>query len=521
MLPHAASGDFDPESPRRNTLTGEVGPSSLPPQLTSVQHPNAPFAPPGGAPGSRIPPPPRGPVPFVPQLPQSTRLPTPGFMSAGGLPVPLAPPSAAWKPPPSLTQPSVSRTGSGASNGTPVASLVPAHPLQPQPQQQQYEYGQYSMEAVAEVPEPLAPSGMAYFNPAYNNPVDEAVPQEQHAAQEPPQAGAWEAPSGFDPGQESMHQQQQQQYHGEYQGADQQLAPQDHAWGDVYGSNDMLPAVYGGETGEEQHAAWGGVPPVMPGGVPVKKLPPPAVSFESPLKAKFAKRVPGKSTLPPPVQRTGSTGAAILPGLPRPPAPAAPPAAAPGFGHGLGGWEGSSVASAPAPDASEGEVNQQYGQQYEQYDDQPVPAEDVFPAPVGFGAPPAAPPAAFPTFAKPINVSRVDSGASNSTPRPFEQLAPPPMGAPGGLLQPSSAKPGGMLPTPQPRGSADGPPAVFKPMVPGSPGSGKAAAIPGSPGMGRLVPPAPLGGPSQEGPKTQQQNGEKRAAKMNFYFGFL
>lgn len=170
-------------------------------------------------------------------------------------------------------------------------------------------------------------------------------------------------------------------------------------------------------------------------------------------------------------------------------------------GGGYGGYDGSSVASAPAPDASDVEVNQYT-------DEQPVPAENEFPGPgIGSSLPPPPPtmvPGSFPTFGM-QGVARTESGGSRSASGGFDRAAgPPPMMGPpgvgvGGLMKMGS---GSMLPAQQARGSFDGhgaAPAMFNPSMAGMP------ETPSSPAASRLAPPPQLAQPQS---KAQKQRGE-------------
>jgi hypothetical protein len=454
----AASGDFDPESPRRNSQTGEIGPTpvnTFAPPPTAIQHSNPLFNVPGVPPPSRLPPPPQR----QPARAGGQELPPPpgiGFQRPSGLPQPGF--LAGMPSVPSI--PSVPRTGSwpikeagiGKSFGDiggqnrPTSNALSPTVLSPT-QANTMLMNEEAPSAILQVSQPnigmvYAPSRAGSGSPSMMATAQQYATafQQQQQQQQPMQGNenadvgaewAQEAPemaqvynetAGYNEGTGGYEgQQYTEQYNDNQQYNEQQY----------YDNQQYNQQQYDVNTGEAEMAVYntgqgaGGdfvdtnTNQTTYAAASARKLPPPAVSFESPIKARFA-----RGSAHPSARQGALTGAfnkaamAINSGLPPPPPnhPQMPSAEvdtgynAAGINednHGMmqgfpsGGFAGSSVASAPAGDDSGiGEV-EQHGEE-----------EAVGPAPSLQPPPPpmmGAPGGMFPTFGTKPALPRQDS----------------------------------------------------------------------------------------------------------------
>jgi hypothetical protein len=363
---------------------------------------------------------------------------------------------------------------------------------QEQHQQQQYEYqehqqpmqGAETAEAVAGWGQQETEMAQMYDNTGYD--------AEQYNEQ-------------YNEGYGEQYNDQQQYYDNQQYNTQQQYGGE--AEMPVYTDNDAAAAADDGGGHDDQNR--------IDFAANSRKLPPPAVSYESPIKARFARGAAHPSARAGALAGVFNKAAAMTGGLPPPPQhqgplqmPPAPEVFDDGYnnprtnhmmmqGFPSGGFAGSSVASAPAGEEGDGEVEQQQQQETAPVPVPAAPLPSVPPPPMMGALPPGG---GFPTFGSKPMLARNDS--NQSQPGSARGNAPPQFGG-GALL--SSAGSGNFMGGPgggmnnnmmNSRGSMDGlsgqqqqqQTGLFKPsnmmvMQPGSPRGGAGAG--GSGDVGR------------------------------------
>jgi len=509
----AASGDFDPESPRRNSQTGEFGPTpvnTFAPPPTAIQHNPLFNNAPGGHPPSRLPPPPRrsgsGGSQELPATGSGFQRPSslqqPGFLA--GLPMPSVPRTSSWamKGPNEGTMGATSLGGAIGGQNRPPSNAPSPTVLSPT-QGNLMASNNETPSAFIQVSQPNV--GMPYAPQRGGSGSPSMTQAAQQYAAFPPPPQQQQQPQQQINHQEQLHyeQQQNQQHYAEHEqmqdptatGTGDWTQQQEPEMAQMYGNNEETQTQNqeGGyrDQGYEGYAAAGVVPEMMAdpaeqyneqqqyydnqhfpqerqydGNVAYddtnngvdgadnqsnmahaanRKLPPPAVSFESPIKAKFARGAAHSSA------RAGAlagafNNAATTAGLPQLPPPPSPPLQPPqglpqmpivgadeddghktGAGmnenqmtmHGFssGGFAGRSVASAPAGEESGNGGNNALLEQQQQGEETatteaeaplpPLPPPPMMGAPggmVGGGS--------FPTFGSKPVLPRNDSNHS-------------------------------------------------------------------------------------------------------------
>ncbi|KAH7622401.1 hypothetical protein NADE_004987 [Nannochloris sp. 'desiccata'] len=604
----AASGDFDPESPRRNSQTGEFGPTpvnTFAPPPTAIQHNPLFNNAPGGHPPSRLPPPPqragRGGSQELPATGSGFQRPSglqqPGFLA--GLPMPSVPRTSSWAikglnegsmggtslgggiggqsrsisnvPSPSLLSPTQGNLMMASNDESPSAVIQVSQPNVGMPyapqrggsgsprmmqaaqqyaaafqQQINHQEMHYEQQQYTEQQQQINHQEMHYEQQQYTGQQQQINHQEMHCEQQQytgqqqmqnpaaSDAGEWlQQPEperaqiygnsgsneeiqirneeggyegqGYDaPGIVPEMTDPSQQFNGEqYNEQSQYYDNQQYNQEQLYGVNVAYDGngVDGPESQSQKAYAAS------------RKLPPPAVSFDSPIKAKFARGSAHSSA------RAGALAGAFnkaemttgLPQLPPPP-PLQPPQGLPqmstggGDGHGYntgavmdknqsmmhgfpsGGFAGSSVASVPAGEEGSGGNDGQVEQQEEEASitaaEAPLPP--LPPPPPMMGAPGGMVGAGgFPTFGSKPVLGRKDSAQSQPGSARSNGNGPPQFGtlssAGSGIIMAGNKNTNNnnVLTS---RGSMDGvsghqmgvyqPSAMMPPPLPGSPRSG-------------------------------------------------
>lgn len=491
--PSAAAGDFDLESPRRDTDTGEFTTThigSYPPSQNGHQYSNPVYS--GGQQGirpSRLPTPPPN---FSsggdlegsgPGFSRSSGIPQPRLM--GGFSVPSVTRTATWP----QNVPATGSVSRGASNAPTPTVLSPM----------QKNLVEEDHSAVIQVSQPTvglpyAPlrtgSGSPHKMQALQQYARTFQPDIPLTAEEP--AEQWGAPptQGYDQPPVQNYDAFSAENNG-YYGASAVAYPPQQAQHDHY---DMPPAW---ETEGPQK----------------KVLPPPAAHIKSPIKARYAKGLDSNASngtnathqQPAPPTANFSDG----PSFPSSGA-VYPPASTGASGLGLpeSGFN-SDTGQLPEPQQVEGG-----------WGAPPVVSAAQTAPPMGPPPPPMGPQSGgFPTFNKPL-VTRTDSGASNQPVGSAKsggsgnKVAPPPFGAPFGA-PPTGGFGGGGGGGPLKMGSGT--------FVPGAPSRGSGDALGGS-GVFKPAPPAAPESPSKAAQSQatnvaqhQQRTKQKGRYPFNFF----
>ena len=595
----AASGDFDPESPRRDTITGEVGPAPFPvfpplPRSNSLFPSAAGSGPSNNAnslPPSRLPPPPARPTRDIEGAPSSSfhrqsGIPHPGFL--GKIPLPPVPRTATWQgklPTVNNNNKNTTSLCRSASNAATPTNLSPKIGAMVEDQQDVENISEVVQVSQPTVGLPYAPQRMNSTSPRML--MNLALQHATSSSSLPPPPPVAAATTLYQRGDAHLLHHHQQQHYQPYS-----VPEMDMSFGGGGGENNNMNMMNwmseappsGEETTQYASAATDGgggreyetemtmmieytnpaaaaaAAAAAAGGgdyeeydthsgavEAMKKLPPPAVSLESPIKARFARDGSGAAA---PSSYSYSSG---LPALQQH-LPARSGALADRFNSGGGGaiypgmmmqtmtssgaFAHSSVASAPLPppgafeesDAAVVVVDQHIGEdagewggvsveggataaaaesmEYEDYSAAAVGSMHDLPPP-----PPPPPPSMggaprqdFPVFPKPLVTLRANSidqqqavgsaqsgsgGGGGTTFRPPSVptfgVPPPPPPSSGSLQKMGS---GAFMPPPLPsRASGDGPAGTGGMFMPGSTVGGTSRVQTPTGGTSRLGPP--------------------------------